>query len=118
MDINEAPTIRTNIDIMRDDIKKGCQEILNKNFEGREYDKEKFSKYKDYCFDEIPNFLNGKYICFGFVISFIALKEVSIVTYNRVINRNKTDGGILVFILSKQIYRSINCILSVVRNKN
>ena len=104
MDMKDAPALISNGEKMKNDIQKECQEILNKYFEGREYDKEKYSKYKDYCFDEIPNFLNGKYICFGFVISFIALKEVSLATYDRVINRNKTDGGILVFILSKQIY--------------
>ena len=74
MDMKEAPTLTSSGEKMKNDIKNECQEILNKYFEGREYDKEKFIKYKNYCLDEVINYLDKNYKDFGFVITFISIK--------------------------------------------
>ena len=59
MDMNDAPTQNPAKIKMKQQIENKSKELLSKYFEGRKYDKEKFSKYKTYFLNELTDFLNN-----------------------------------------------------------
>ena len=94
-------------DKMTKDIKEECQTILEKYFEKREYDKEKVEKWKNYALNEVYDYLEKKYIDFGFIISIIIIKLGNIRTAQRIICRNDTDDYLFVNVLTNTMYSEI-----------
>ena len=80
---------------------------MAKYFEGRQYDKEKFSKYKTYFLNELTDFLNNNYKDYGFVLSFIGFKAGNMRINHRDILRTETDDSIFPFINEESMFCEI-----------
>ena len=104
--LNDAPPNleESQRDQMKNEIKKEGQKILEKYFEGREYNKEKVQLWKDYSLEDISTFLVEKYINYGFVISIIIIKIGSMSDNSNYVLRNNTDSNILISIETKTMY--------------
>ena len=103
--MDAAPTSKK--DIMKNDIKKKCQTILEKYFEKREYDKEKVEKWKNYALKEVYDYLEKEYNDFGFIIAIITMKRGNTRTDSRNLCRNNTDDFLLVKVTSNTMYSEI-----------
>ena len=57
LNLSSAPSISLK-DKMKDDITQECKILLDKYFEGREYNKDKINLWKNYTMDELSNFVN------------------------------------------------------------
>jgi len=114
--MDPAPTSKK--DIMKNNIKKECQIILEKYFEKREYDKDKVEKWKNYSLKEIYDYLEKEYNDFGFIIAIIVMKRGNSRTDSRNICRNNTDDFILVNVESETMYSEIRVNFYKLYNSN
>ena len=103
--MDAAPTSKK--DIMKNDIKKECQIILEKYFEKREYDKEKVEKWKNYALKDVYDYLEKEYNDFGFIIAIIVKKKGNSRTDTRYFCRNNTDDSLFVSVISETMYSEI-----------
>ena len=91
--LEEAPIISEK-EIMIINIKKECKRILEKYFEGREYDEDKVNLWKEYSLEEISNYLNSNYKDFGFIILLIIINTTACGSRCIPVERKNTDDYI------------------------
>ncbi len=97
----------TQKDIMKNNINNECQKVLDKYFEGREYDKEKAILWKNYTLDEISNYLEKNFVGYGFAIFIVIIKRGNIRTKKTDMSRPDTDDFIFLNYESKTMYCEI-----------
>ena len=96
-------------EIMKKEITKEGEIILNKYFYGREYNELEINLWKDSALEEITKFLEKNYQYYGFMVSIFVLKLNLTNSDTRNINRNESDISIFVSIISKDLY----CIIRI-----
>ena len=89
--LSEAP-ILTIKDKMIQEIRQKTKNVLNKYFQGREYEKENVGQWKDYTMEELTDFLQHNYKEYGFCLFIIIIKRGSMRTSANGIARQDTDG--------------------------
>ena len=106
LNLSEAP-ILTLKDKIEEEISKECQMLLDKYFEGREYDKEKVNIWKNYTMDELSNFLTKNYKDYGFCIFVNIIKkgDISINSYG--LFREDTDSRLFKSMETQSLYVEI-----------
>ena len=101
--LNDAP-VMSQKDIMITNIRKECKKILEKYFDGRDYDENKVNLWKEYALEEMNYFLKSNYVDFGFLILFFAIKLGKARNDDRHIQRNDTDSAFTETIKTKAMW--------------
>ncbi len=104
--LSEAP-ILTIKDKMVQEIRQKTKNVLNKYFQGREYEKENVGQWKDYTMEELTDFLQHNYKEYGFCLFIIIIKRGNIRTSANGIARQDTDGFLLESLETKTMYVEI-----------
>ena len=104
--LNEAPVL-TIKDKMIQEIKQKTKNVLNKYFQGREYEKENVGQWKDYTMEELTDFLQHNYKEYGFCLFIIIIKRGSMSTNANGIARQNTDGFFVESLETKTMYVGI-----------
>ena len=104
--LNEAPVL-TIKDKMIQEIKQKTKNVLNKYFQGREYEKENVGQWKDYTMEELTDFLQHNYKEYGFCLFIIIIKRGNIRTSANGIARQNTDGFLSESLETKTMYVGI-----------
>ena len=113
--LSEAP-ILTVKDKMMKEIKEKAKKVLNKYFQGRNYEKENVNFWKDYAMEELTDFLNQNYKNYGFGLFIIMIKKGDIRTNSHAISRSDTDFDVLEFLETKTMYVEIRINLYKIYN--
>ena len=104
--LSEAP-ILTIKDKMVQEIRQKTKNVLNKYFQGREYEKENVGQWKDYTMEELTDFLQHNYKEYGFCLFIIIIKRGSMSTNANGIARQNTDGFFVESLETKTMYVEI-----------
>ena len=104
--LSEAP-ILTVKDKMIQEIKEKTKKVLNKYFQGRDYEKENVNFWKDYAMEELTDFLKPNYKDYGFGLFIIMIKKGDIRTNSNKISRSDTDFDVLEYLETKTMYVEI-----------
>ena len=104
--LSEAP-ILTVKDKMIQEIKEKTKKVLNKYFQGRDYEKENVNFWKDYEMEELTDFLKPNYKDYGFGLFIIMIKKGDIRTNSNKISRSDTDFDVLEYLETKTMYVEI-----------
>ena len=105
--LEDAPSMSQK-EIMKINIKKECKKILEKYFEGREYDEDKVNLWKEYSLEEITNYLNSNYKDFGFIISLIVINTTACGGQCIPVERKNTDDNLIECFDTKGMRSQIN----------
>ena len=90
---SEAPVL-TEKDKMKEEIKNQCKKLLDKYFEGREYDREKVKSWKGYVLEELLDFFKKYYEGYGFCASTFIIKKGDLRITSTSILRSGTDSEV------------------------
>ena len=106
LNLSEAP-ILTLKDKIEDEISKECQMLLDKYFEGREYNREKVNLWKNYTMDELSNFLTKNYKDYGFCVFVNIIKKGDIRINSNGLFRKDTDSSLFKSVETKSLFIEI-----------
>jgi hypothetical protein len=101
--LSDAP-VMSQKDIMITNIRKECKKILEKYFDGREYDENKVNLWKEYALEEVNSFLKSNYADFGFLILLFVMKLGKARIDDGQIQRNDTDSAFTEKIQTKTMW--------------
>ena len=104
--LDEAPTISKK-DLMKQELEKKCKIDLDKYFEGREYQSENVTLWKDYALEGLNDFLKKNYEEFGFALFMIVIKKGDVRIDSNSIARSKTDSFVKSSVETKSMYAYI-----------
>ncbi len=104
--LNGASSIKLK-DKMKSEICQACKILLDKYFEGREYNKDKINLWKNYTMDELSNFLKQNYENYGFCIFINIIKKGDIRINSNDLSRPDTDLGFFQSLETKYLFVEI-----------
>ena len=117
LNLSSAPSISLK-DKMRDDITQECKILLDKYFEGREYDKDKVNLWKNYTMDELSNFLKSNYKNYGFCLFMNIIKKGDIRINSTGLCREETDSILFHSIETKSLFVEIRILFYKLYNSD
>ena len=106
---SEAPCIQLT-DRIKEEISKESKLLLEKYFEGRDYDKNKVNLWKEYTLKELSDFLSNNYKQYGFLVLIIVIKKGEIRINSRVIYRKDTDSYLYETLENKSMFIEIKIV--------
>ena len=113
--LSEAPTLTVK-DKMMQETRAKIKKVLNKYFQGRDYENENVKLWKDYAMEELTDFLKLNYKEYGFIIYIIIIKKGDIRSNCNSISRGDTDFDLVEFLDAKTMYTEIRINLNKIYN--
>ncbi len=104
--LDEAPTLNEK-ESMKQEMEQKVKIVLDKYFQGRDYDKENVNLWKNYALEELSDFLKNNYKEYGFGIFMIIIKKGDIRTDSNGLLREETDSYFLKSLETKSMYVEI-----------
>ena len=115
--LNEAASTKLK-NKMKNEICQACKILLDKYFEGREYDKDKVNLWKNYTMDELSNFLKSNYKNYGFCLFMNIIKKGDIRIYSNGLCREETDSILFHSIETKSLFVEIRILFYKLYNSD
>ena len=104
--LDEAPTLNEK-ESMKPEMEQKVKIVLDKYFQGRDYDKENVNLWKNYALEELSDFLKNNYKEYGFGIFMIIIKKGDIRTDSNGLLREETDSYFSKSLETKSMYVEI-----------